>query len=168
VFRGMRRFKQQLSQEESIQILEKANSGVLAVSGDDGYPYAVPMCYVYADGKIYFHCAQAGHKLDAIKRDNKVSFCVVAEDTLVAEEYTTYFRSVIAFGKIRILTDDQEKWDALDLLSRHYVPHDTAENREMRMRRQWNPTCLLEMEIEHMTGKESIELVKARKAKPEG
>ena len=99
MFRNMRRSKQVLSQEDSIAVLEKATSGVLAVSGDDDYPYAVPVSFVYADGKIFFHCAKSGHKLDAIARNSKVSFCVIDEDKIVPEEYTTYFRSVIAFWK---------------------------------------------------------------------
>ena len=66
MFRKMRRFKQQLSEEECLEILKTAKRGVLAVLGDEGYPYAVPLDFVYEDGKIYFHCAKEGHKLDAI------------------------------------------------------------------------------------------------------
>ena len=71
MFRPMRRGKQLLPPEESIQILEQGTSGVLAVAGDAGYPYAVPLSYVYMDGKLYFHCAKSGHKLDAIRRNSK-------------------------------------------------------------------------------------------------
>ena len=100
MFRPMRRGKQLLPPEESIQILEQGTSGVLAVAGDAGYPYAVPLSYVYTDGKLYFHCAKSGHKLDAIRRNSKTSFCVIGQDAVVPLEYTTYFRSVIAFGQI--------------------------------------------------------------------
>ena len=75
---------------------------VLALLGDNDYPYAVPISYVYDDGKVYFHSAKSGHKIDAIQRTAKASFCVIDEDLVVPEEYTTYFRSVIAFGRIRL------------------------------------------------------------------
>ena len=103
MFREMRRNKQQLSNEECGEILRKSTAGVLAVSGDDGYPYAVPLSYVYCDNKIYFHSAKSGHKIDGIKNNSKVSFCVIAKDEIIPEKFTTYFRSVIVFGKARIL-----------------------------------------------------------------
>ena len=103
MFRKMRRNRQMLTEEECIRILETDSSGVLAVLGDDDYPYAVPLSFVYADRKLYFHCALSGHKLDAIQRHAKVSFCVIHQDQIVPEEYTTYFQSVIAFGRIKIL-----------------------------------------------------------------
>ena len=82
-------------------VLSRGSHGVLALAGDEGYPYAVPISYVYEGGKLYFHCAKSGHKLDAIARCPKASFCVVDQDQVVPQEYTTYFRSVIAFGTIR-------------------------------------------------------------------
>ena len=103
MFREMRRKKQALSNEENLAILMRGTSGVMAVSGDDDYPYAVPLSYVYHDSKIYFHCAASGHKLDAMRRNPKVSFCVIDRDEVIPQEYTTYFRSVIVFGTVRIL-----------------------------------------------------------------
>ena len=108
-FRSMRRKRQQLSEAESIEILRKSTSGTLALLGDNGYPYAVPISYVYADGKLYFHSALSGHKVDAIRNCDKASFCVIDKDDVQPEKYTTYFRSVIAFGRIHIIEDDQEK-----------------------------------------------------------
>lgn len=105
----MRRKKQLLTEEESVAILEKMTSGVLAVLGDDDYPYAVPISYIYHEGKIYFHSALAGHKIDAISRHNKVSFCVIEKDEIVPEKFTTHFRSVIAFGKADFVDDEAEK-----------------------------------------------------------
>lgn len=99
MFREMRRKKQVLSLEENIAVLNRGTSGVLAVSGDDGYPYAVPLSYVYHDNTLFFHCAKTGHKLDAIARNEKVSFCVIDKDDVVSAEYTSYFRSVIVFGR---------------------------------------------------------------------
>lgn len=106
--------KQELSRQEIADILHKGTSGVLALLGDNDYPYAVPISYVYDDGKIYFHSAKSGHKIDAIQRTEKASFCVIDKDLVVPEEYTTYFRSVIAFGQIRIIEGDLEKRAAME------------------------------------------------------
>ena len=113
IFREMRQKKQELSRQEIADILHKGTSGVLALLGDNDYPYAVPISYVYDDGKIYFHGAKNGHKIDAIQRTAKASFCVIDKDLVVPEEYTNYFRSVIAFGQIRIIEGDLEKRAAI-------------------------------------------------------
>ena len=162
MFREMRRKKQLLALEESTAVLECGTSGVLAVLGDHGYPYAVPISYVYDGAHIYFHCAKAGHKLDAVKRNQKASFCVIDKDEIIPEEYTSYFRSVIAFGTIRILENEQEKRDAIEKLALKYAPDDTADHRKAAIDREWGPLCMLEMTIEHLTGKEAIELVRAK------
>lgn len=96
-----------------------------AVAGDGGYPYAVPLSYVYQEGTLFFHCAKAGHKLDALRRCSKASFCVIDQDQVVPPEYTTYFRSVIAFGRTRILEDEAEKQAAIWLLAEKYCPGDS-------------------------------------------
>lgn len=158
----MRRKKQALSKEECAAVLNRGTSGVLALAGDNDYPYAVPISYVYDEGKIYFHCAKSGHKLDAVNRKAKVSFCVIDQDQIVPEEYTSYFRSVIVFGTMRILNDDSEKRNAIDKLALKYAPNDTVENRRNAIEREWKPLCLLEMGIDHMSGKEAIEFVKKR------
>ena len=162
VFREMRRKKQVLSQKEVEDILHKGTSGVLALLGDNDYPYAVPISYVYDDGKVYFHSAKSGHKIDAIQRTAKASFCVIDEDLVVPEEYTTYFRSVIAFGKIRVIEDDREKRAAMEKLAIKYAPEDTAANRDDAISRGLKPLCMLEMTIDHITGKEAIGLVKEK------
>ena len=164
MFRLMRREKQLLSPAETAAILDRGTSGVLALSGDDGYPYAVPISYVYDGEKLYFHCARNGHKLDAIRRNEKASFCVIDQDRIVPEEYTTYFRSVIVFGKIRILEETEEKWAAVEKLAVKYAPDSTAEDREQAIRWEWAPLCVLEMTVDHMTGKEAIELARAKQA----
>ncbi|MGC6177646.1 pyridoxamine 5'-phosphate oxidase family protein [Lacrimispora sp. 38-1] len=161
MFREMRRKNQVLSAEESIQILERATSGVLAVSGDDDYPYAVPLSYVYHDNKIYFHGAKTGHKLDGITRNEKVSFCVIDQDQVVQDEYTTYFRSVIVFGRARIM-DEEEKRRALEILTARYSPDIEAARRSQAIDKGLKAVCMIELEIEHMSGKESIELVKQK------
>lgn len=162
MFRDMRRKNQLLPQEETAAILRQGTSGVLALAGDDGYPYAVPISYVYEGEKLYFHCAKNGHKLDAIRREAKASFCVIAQDRIVPEEFTTYFRSVIAFGRIRVLEDEAEKREAIKKLALKYAPDSTPEERQREIHKEWIPLCMLEMSIDHLTGKEAIELVRAR------
>ena len=158
MFRPMRRQAQQLSEAEALGILKGGSSGVLAVAGDEGYPYAVPLSYVYAEGRLYFHVARTGYKLDAIARNDKVSFCVIAEDEPVPEEFTTHYRSVVVFGRARILTEDAEKRRALRLLVEKYAPG-FVEQGEMEISRAWDRFHALELRIEHMTGKASKELV---------
>lgn len=160
MFREMRRKRQALSAEKCADILTSGTSGVLALAGDDGYPYAVPISYIYDGVKLYFHCAKSGHKLDAIRRSSKASFCVVDQDQIVPEEYTTYFRSVILFGKIQILDDDGEKRDAIEKLALKYAPNSDAAGRKAAIDREWKPLCVLEMTIDSVTGKEAIELVR--------
>ena len=159
MFREMRRKKQKLSKEECDRILYNGTSGVLALHGDNGYPYAVPVSYVYNGEKLLFHSAKNGHKIDAILKNAAASFCVIDQDQIVPEEYTTYFRSIIAFGKIRILEDDAEKRSAIEKLAVKYAPDDTAENRDKAIEREWKPLCMMEMEIEHLTGKQAIEMI---------
>ena len=163
MFREMRRSKQLLSREETEAILEQGTSGVLALAGDEGYPYAVPISYVYHEGKLYFHCAKEGHKLDAIARCDKASFCVIGQDQVEPLKYTTLFRSVIAFGHVRVVEAEEEKRQAVMALALKYAPVDTPEHREEYIQKDWVPLCILEMTIDHMTGKEGIELVRARK-----
>ena len=163
MFREMRRKKQLLTPEESAAVLHRGTSGVLALAGDDGYPYAVPMSYVYDGAKLYFHCAKSGHKLDAIQRNCKASFCVIDQDQIVPEEYTSHFRSVIVFGAMRILEDDGEKRAAIEALALKYAPDNYAADRNRAIDREWTPLCMLELTIDHITGKEAIELVKAKR-----
>ena len=85
MFKQMRRIKQQLSEKECIDILQRQNVGTLALAKNGDYPYAVPLNYVYYNGKIYFHCAITGHKIDIIKKQNKASFCIIDEDTVVPD-----------------------------------------------------------------------------------
>lgn len=159
MFREMRRKNQQLSVSECEQILEAATSGVLAVSGDDGYPYAVPLSYVYADGKLYFHCAKSGHKLDAVERCGKASFCVISKDDVLPEKYTTLFKSVIVFGKIRVLKTADEMSEPIMTLTRKYVEgDDEGIAGEFEMFK--NNMYMLALDIEHMSGKQCKELVK--------
>ena len=162
MFREMRRKKQILSNKENIEILEKGTSGILALLGDNEYPYAVPVSYVYDNSRIYFHGAKAGHKIDAIRKCSKASFCVIARDEIFPEKYTTIFKSVIVFGKIRILEDENEMREAVERLAVKYHPTDSIENRNQEITREWKALCMMELSVEHMTGKESIEIAKKK------
>ena len=162
MFREMRRKQQALDAPECEAVLDRGATGVLAVLGDDGYPYAVPLNYVRVGGKLYFHCAKSGHKLDAIRREPKVSFCVIDCDEVVPAEYTTAYRSAIAFGRVRELEDGEYKRRAVEALARKYVPDDTPQQRADAIEGSWNALCMLEMTIEHLTGKVGTELLKRR------
>ena len=157
----MRRNRQQLSREECERILGRCTSGVLALTGDGGYPYAVPLSYVYADGAIIFHSAVEGHKVDAIKRDNRCSFCVIEQDEIKPAEFTTYFRSVIAFGRIHILETADEKVQALRLLGRRYSPGDEP-GLQHEIDKSLDHVLLLRLNIDHLSGKQAIELLQSR------
>lgn len=161
MFREMRRKKQALPIEECEAVLRRGTSGVLAVLGDGGYPYTVPLSYVYDGEKIFFHCAKTGHKLDAIRRESKVSFCVLDVDQVVPAEYTTYYRSVVAFGRARVLEDVSEKRKALEKLAEKYSP-ELERGRSLEIDKQFAGVCMVEIQIEHLTGKEAIELVRQR------
>ena len=162
MFREMRRNKQLLPDAVSREILERNTSGVLSLMGDDGYPYGVPLSYVLVGDKLFFHCAKTGHKIDAILREEKASFCVIDQDKVVSEEYTTHFRSVIAFGKVHILQDEEEKRNALRILAEKYSGDQGAEGIEAEMNKSFANVCMLQFDMEHVTGKEAIELVKMR------
>ena len=160
-FREMRRKRQQLSEEESISILKKATAGTLALLGDNDYPYAVPISYVYADGRLYFHSALSGHKVDAIRKCDKASFCVIEQDDVQPKKYTTFFRSVIAFGRIHIIEDEQAKLKMARMLGNRNNPNDD-ESLQKELEQGLSRMLMIRFDIEHLTGKEAIELVRQR------
>jgi len=163
MFREMRRKKQLLPESEAIEILKAHTSGVLAVTGDDDYPYTVPLSYAYKGGKLFFHCAKTGHKIDGITRNDKVTFCVIDQDDVVQKTFTTHFRSVIVFGRAKILTEDGEKRRALENLVEKYSP-DYTESGQAEIERDWNRVCIVELAVEHITGKAAIETVQNKEA----
>lgn len=155
----MRRFKQQLTTEQSIETLRHSTSGVLALCGEDMRPYGVPLSHVYDNGKLYFHSALNGHKIELLAQNSNASFTVIAQDEIHPEAYTTYFRSAIAFGPVRIIEDDAEKMAALEILGRRCNPHD-SEGLAKEIARGFSRCTMLEMSIERLTGKQAIELTK--------
>ncbi|MBR4162872.1 MAG: pyridoxamine 5'-phosphate oxidase family protein [Solobacterium sp.] len=151
MFREMRRKNQQLSEEECMQILQYAKRGILSVTGEDGYPYGVPMDFVLDDSKLYFHCALSGHKLDAIKADNKVCFTVLDDGVKEEGSWWYHFNSVVCFGRIRIIEDAQEKEKHLYTFGMKYMPTEESVLKEMQL--DGSRANILELTIDHMTGK---------------
>jgi len=156
MFRKMRRSRQELSVPEAVDIMEKGTTGVLGVIGDDDYPYTVPVNYLYRDGRILFHGAKAGHKYDAMTKHEKVSFCVISRDEIIPEEVTDYFESAIAFGRVRIIEDPDEKLKAAHDLGRKYSDEKAVQD---DIDRSFRNVVMYEIAVEHLTGKKSIELV---------
>lgn len=151
-FRFMRRTRQELSREETESILQNGTTGVLAVHGDDGYPYAVPVNYVYKDGKIYFHGAKAGHKFDAMARNEKVSFCVIARDQVVPDEFADYYKSAIAFGRVRLLAGDEALRAVYDL---GYKYNPAPAKVQAEVAKDAAHAACFEIAIDHLTGKQA-------------
>jgi nitroimidazol reductase NimA-like FMN-containing flavoprotein (pyridoxamine 5'-phosphate oxidase superfamily) len=151
MFRDMRRKNRELPYEECIEILTNEPRGVLAVLGDYDYPYTVPMTHVFVDGKIYFHGAQTGHKNDAIKKHDKVSYCVMDKGVKAKDSWWYTFKSVVVFGKIRTLTDKDEKIEKLTYLGDKFFP--THEETVSEINRLLDKTEVFEITIDHISGK---------------
>lgn len=156
----MRRFKQQLAVDYAVKILNSCTNGILSLVDTDGAPYGVPLSYVF-DGHnhLYLHSAASGRKIDCIKADARCSFCVVSQDNIVPEEFTTYFRSVIVAGKIKIITDAEEIRHGLILLSDKYSQ---GIDPTQEIDKFINTVKVMRIDIDSITGKESIELVRQR------
>ena len=158
MFREMRRNRQQLTQQQCIEILNSATSGVLAVNGDDGYPYAVPVSFVYHEGCIYFHGSVKGHKADSLRKNDKVSFCVIDMDEVSPSEVTTHYRSVIAFGRAEILEGEEKRMAAI-LLGEKYS-RDYRDKYLDEIETTFPVLQCVRIRIEHLTGKQAKELKK--------
>lgn len=158
MFYPMRRARQALSMEECDAILRSATSGVLAVY-DGEYPYTVPLSYVWDGKTIAFHGAMSGHKLDAIRKNDHVSFCVIGQDDVRPELYSTLFKSVIVFGRARIVEDEKERLDAVIRLAQRYRPGFESDMQK-EIDRDFPSTCVIEITPEHITGKQSMRLLK--------
>lgn len=150
--RTMLKVQKQLTQETAAILLAQGKTGVLAVHGDDGYPYAVPVNYVYADHTIYVHCAKQGYKIDAIRANPKVCFTAVLERALIESALTTKFESVIATGRAEILPDGSEKKQAMEQLIHHLTPSNLQGGMETLTRLL--PTVgIIKITVETLTGK---------------
>ena len=161
----MRRKRQELDRLTVMKILDRATSGVLALQGNEEYPYAVPISYVRDGDCLYFHSARTGHKLEAIRQNPRASFCVIDQDEVIPETYTTAFGSVIVFGTIEILEEEAEKRRGIELLGRKYAPDQAETHLQEEIRREWPALSVLRMRIDHATGKEAIELTRKRQSR---
>ena len=149
----MRRIKQQLPDAEALEALKGAKRGVLSVMGDDGWPYGIWLNphYREADGRIYFHGAKEGHKLDAIAKCDKVSFCVMDKGYRNEGEWALNINSVIVFGRIRPVTDDAKTREVCEQICRKFTDDEAYIRKELT---NALPRVLcLELTIDHMTGK---------------
>ncbi len=153
MFRPMRRFKQQISDADCIRILQEERRGVLSMLGEDGYPYGIPLNHWYnpEDGKIYFHGAKTGHKIDAIARCDKVSYCVWDAGYRKEGEWALNVNSVIIFGRISPVTDEEKAKLICTSLCRKFT--DDEEYIRHELQNALPRVQCLELTIEHMTGK---------------
>ena len=153
MFREMVRKKQQLPREEALELLKNAPRGILSVLGDNGYPYGVPIDHWYneEDGKLYFHSGKEGHKIDAIRGCDKASFCVCDEGYLKEGDWALNIRSVIVFGRIRIVEDHAQALELTRKLSRKYTSDESYIQKEIDS--FGHELLVFALEPEHITGK---------------
>jgi nitroimidazol reductase NimA-like FMN-containing flavoprotein (pyridoxamine 5'-phosphate oxidase superfamily) len=154
MFKAMRRDEKLLTEEEAHAILLEGDEGVLATVGEDDYPYAVPLNYALHAGCIYFHCARSGHKLDNIRHNPKVSFCVVGSSQVVPAKFSTIFESVVLFG-IAEEVDGEDKKAGLDALIRKYAGDHLAAGKKY-IDSAFEKTRVFRIRITHLTGKGAI------------
>ena len=153
MFREMLRKKQALSEEECIDILKTELRGVLSVLGDDGYPYGMPINHFYReeDGKLYFHGGKRGHKIDAIRSCDKASFCVYDEGFRREGEWALNIKSVIVFGRIEFVDDQETVYRISEKLSRKFTDDDAYIKREIE--KSGSATLMFALVPEHISGK---------------
>lgn len=153
MFRELQRKNKQISGEECIEILKNETRGVLSVLGDDDYPYGMPMNHWYneEDGKIYFHCGKSGHRLDALKKSDKVSFCVYDAGYREEGEWAFKVKSVIIFGRMEVIDDMDKIIDITTKLSYKFTQDEEYIKKEIE--RSGPGTLLLQMTPEHICGK---------------
>ena len=153
MFREMRRFKQKLNDNDCIYVLQTQPRGVLSMIGDNGYPYGIPMDHWYSETEntIYFHCAKAGHKIDAISACDKVSYCVMDEGYREDGEWALNIKSVVVFGRINVVEDETKKLEICTNLVKKFT--DDEEYLEKELTRSFSRVNCLALTIEYMTGK---------------
>jgi len=148
----IRRKDRALTEAEAYAILREGGDGVLATWGEDGYPYAVPMNHVLADGAIYLHCAQTGHRLDNLAHCDKVSYCVVSDREVVPAELSTNYRSAVVFGRATRVEDPDEKRRGLMALLHRFTP-EHMENGLNGLEKNFAHTTVLRIDIDRITAK---------------
>ena len=151
MFRPMRRIKQQLAEDEALEVLKSAKRGVLSVIGDDGWPYGIHLNPYWEDGRLYFHGAKAGHKIDALRKDARASFTVIDEGTKDEGGWAYTFRSVVVFGHVEFVDDQMRSLDICRHLARRFNP--SEKDIEDEVRRAGQHVQVFALLPEHMTGK---------------
>ena len=153
MFRGMRRFRQQITDEECIEVLVNEKRGVLSMLGDDGYPYGIPLNHWYCeeDGNIYFHGAKEGHKIDSILRCDKVCYTVFEKGYRKEGEWSLNARSVVVFGRISLVEDEEKKAEICTALGRKFT--DDSGYLEKELKNNLERVMCLMIKPEHITGK---------------
>lgn len=153
MFREMRRFKQQRSPEKTTEILKASKRGVLSVIGDGGYPFGVPVNFYYdeSDGKIYFHSARQGHKIDSIKNCNKVCFTTWDDGYKEDGDWAWYVNSVVAIGTAELVDDRELAYEKAKKFGLKYFP--TEEENEEELKRSFDRVQIIALNIDHLTGK---------------
>ena len=154
MFREIRRKNHEINIDAAKSLLLSGRRGVLAVNGDDGYPYAIPINYVYdADaGKIYFHGAKTGHKVDALRACDKVCFTVYGNETIKEEAWAPFMQSVVVFGRCHLVEAGERATALLKKLAMKYYPDEQLADTEIA--RAGKAAQMFEIEIEHISGKE--------------
>ena len=153
MFREITRIKQKITNEECIQILKNEKRGILSMNGDDGYPYSIPMSYFYDEEKntILFHGAKKGHKIDSLKKSNKVCFCVYDKGYVKEGEWALNIKSVVIFGKIHFINEIEDMKKCLNNIGLKFVNDQNYVDKEIE--KYLNSVQCLELKIEHMSGK---------------
>ncbi len=154
MFRPLRRQKRAITEEEAKELLLKEKRGVLAVNGDDGYPFAIPIDYFYdrEQEKIFFHGAKVGHKVDSLKKSDKVCFTVYGNEHYKEGEWAPYVQSTVVFGRCRLINDAAETEERVRELARKYYP--SEEEIEAEIAKDIRAAQLYEISIEHLSGKQ--------------
>ncbi|MBQ2070425.1 MAG: pyridoxamine 5'-phosphate oxidase family protein [Bacilli bacterium] len=153
MFRELRRFKQRLEKEECIALLKQEKRGVLSLMGEDGYPYGIPMNHWYCqeDGKIYFHGAKDGHKIDALRKCDKVCYTVFEKGYAKEGEWALNVRSVVVFGRIGFVEDQDKARRICTELCRKFTDDEAYLERELQSASK--RVLCLELTIDHISGK---------------
>ena len=153
MFRAVRKKKNEISQDEAKNLLCSSRRGVLAVNGDDGYPYAIPINYLYDEenNKIIFHGAKAGHKVDSIKKNDKICFTVFGNETIMEENWAPYLQSVVVFGRCHLVENRDDIISLVKKFALKYYPNEDMVNEEIA--NFGKGVQMFEIEIEHLSGK---------------
>ena len=158
MFRAIRKKKNEISIDAAKDLLRSSRRGVLAVNGDEGYPYAIPINYLYDEenNRIIFHGAKAGHKVDSLKKNDKICFTIYGNETIKEEKWAPYLQSVVIFGKCHLVENKDETISMLKKFALKYYPNEEMVNKEIEF--SGRGVQMFEIEIEHLSGKEVQEI----------